>query len=98
MGSVVFLVFIGGILVILFYLGMYGNYYKLSNLGIFFVWLLLLFLPLTFNKFIFINSTGESSLTFYVLIFLSLLSLFLFFLLKGIRKILGVGRAMRSFI
>jgi len=44
-----------------------------------------------------IKSTGDSALNYYKILFLGGVALLLFFLLKGVRKILGIGRAMRSF-
>ena len=96
-GILVFLVFIGGILIILFYLGMYGKYFNISSLGSVFILFTLLILPVNLSKEINIYSTGESSMTFFRILFLGGLAVLLFFLLNGIRKILGIGRAMRSF-
>lgn len=94
----IFLVFVGGILVILIYLGMYGKYYKISYLGRIFIWMLLVIIPLNFEKEVFVFSTGERRMTIKKVYFLGILAVFLYFVLKGMSKILGVGSAMRSFM
>lgn len=97
LGILAFLVFIGGILVILFYLGMYGTYYSLFNSSQRIFLFLLLFLPVCYFKDFYISNLGENSLGRFNIFFLGLISLFLYFLLFGVRKILGVGSAMRRF-
>lgn len=94
---ILFLVFIGGILIILFYLGMFGNYFNIKFIGNILFFFLLLVIPPVFYIKKKINSTGDSSLNFYKIIFLGGVSILLFFLLNGIRKILGIGSAMRRF-
>lgn len=94
---ILFLIFIGGILIILLYLGMFGNYFNLRTVGGVYLFFLFFLIPISLERENFLFSTGDSSLNFYNILFLGLVALLLFFLLKGIRKILGIGRAMRRF-
>lgn len=97
LGVISFLVFIGGILVILFYLGIYGTYYSLVELSRIFLFGIIIFFPIVFFSEQYFFRIGEISISFLNILYLGLISLLLYFLLRSVRKILGVGRAMRSF-
>jgi hypothetical protein len=64
LGILCFLVFIGGILVILFYLGMYGTYYSLFKWGYVVYFILVLFFPLDFLFEKYLVGFGETSVSF----------------------------------
>lgn len=97
LGLISFLIFIGGILVFLFYLGIFGNYYSL-NKNIFIVFFLYIFgFSFSFLSKKLIFRFGNSSDFFFSWVFFFLVSSFLFFFLVVVRKIKGFGRSLRRF-
>nr|YP_009391121.1 NADH dehydrogenase subunit 6 [Macrostomum lignano]ARW59243.1 NADH dehydrogenase subunit 6 [Macrostomum lignano]ATA64825.1 NADH dehydrogenase subunit 6 [Macrostomum lignano] len=97
LGIVLFLVFVGGILVIVFYLGIYGNYYSFSNQFFSLIYLIFFTFPSIFitqnNSF----SFGEYSDFYLNFLVFVLISGFLFLVLFSISKMVGYGSSLRSY-
>ena len=97
LGSVLFLVFVGGILVIIFYLGLFGNYYKFKNYLLISFVLIMILTPKLFFSFNKKFNYGENSDFFFNPRFYILVGILLFLTLCATRKILNLGRALRRF-
>lgn len=97
LGIVFFLVFIGGILVIVFYLGMYGRFYRFNHKIFYLIFSLLILYPVNIIFREKIIGFGESSDFFYKCSYYVIISTFLFLVLFSTRKILGLGSSLRRF-
>ena len=93
---VIFLVFVGGILVIIFYLGMFRKFYSFVDSVPVVFFILVFFNSLNFI-FIKVNNIGESSKYFFKFSYFFLIGGLLFSVLFLVSKIIGRGRSLRRF-
>ena len=89
--------FVGGILVFLFYLGIFGHYYKFTQGYSFFGGVITVLFFFEVIHCVLVKSLGEFSDFYFSWLFFSLIRGVLFFVLILVSKLNGYGRALRRF-